>query len=228
MRNAATPSLTWLRHWALLLVLVVGQAQAAIYVGGWDPPFGAPFGNLGWRGIATYDVDDNCIVANGVVTFPSGCGPATVTSAQVEFYDNSDPYKAMVAQLSFTPSMYSLAVSAMQFTAGELSDLETSWSDFVDPAPAADALGVAGVEFALFFTLNDGPRLVGRSCTFSAATHYNYSEEPVCTYKYDTPSDELRFEIKRVPEPGTLALACVALLGLAPRRVRQAMIRRRR
>jgi hypothetical protein len=76
---------------------VLGTAQAALYVGAWDPAFGNPYPNLGWRGSVTVFVPPSCDQAGTTGTvlvnnLPSATGPscngnAQVTSAQVVLYD---------------------------------------------------------------------------------------------------------------------------------------------
>jgi hypothetical protein len=86
-----------------------------------------------------------------------------------------------------------------------------------------------GTEFALFFDLT-GPRLAARNCYHHDYTYLAASYDgPSCTEPFfnDNVSFPPEFTITRVPEPGTLALACLALLMLAPRKVRAALLPRR-
>lgn len=86
-------------RWAVLRCLFAGfvaglalcsTAQAAFVQGDWDPAYGAPFPDLGWRGSAEFQVSAACLaLPNG----PSAVGgPCTATSvvAEVEFYDVAD------------------------------------------------------------------------------------------------------------------------------------------
>jgi len=86
------------------LVAFAGQANAASYVGSWDPAFGDDFPDLGWRGEAVFEIPDACLPqfggANGVYvnfnvlgTNPSNCvdgGGLRIISAEVEFYNVND------------------------------------------------------------------------------------------------------------------------------------------
>lgn len=74
---------------ALALAL---PAQAAFVQGDWDPPYGVPFPNLGWRGSATIDVPLACLGLSGtVVNDTLSCPLMTVVDATVEFYDTALP-----------------------------------------------------------------------------------------------------------------------------------------
>lgn len=221
----------WLRRVAVLSIVVGAPAHAAVYSGIWDPPYGSPFTNLGWRGTATYFVPDTCLPGGTVIVDNySGCGgAAAVTSAQVEFYDTTAGLNPpSIATLVFNPA--SLVVDDLNFVGGQLTGLST-WggSDYVDPTVNLAAYGVgSNTEFTLFFTLADGPRLGWKDCGYYgyATTHYY---EPECSFGTNDivnfPVTD--FTITRIPEPGTLALATLALLGLAPRRVRSGLLPRR-
>ncbi len=218
----------WLRGLAFLSVAATGMANAATYSGIWDPPYGSPFTNLGWRGTATYFVPDTCLPGGtAIVDNATGCGgAATVTSAQVDFYDTTAGINApSIATLIFNPT--SLIVDDLSFVSGQLTDLSTSASNYVDPTANLSAYNVgSATEFTLFFTLADGPRLGWRDCSYYPTTYstYHHSE---CSFgtNDNTQFPVTNFTITQVPEPGTLALASLALLALTPRRVRAKLTR---
>lgn len=76
------------KKWAAALagaLSLCSTAQAAVYVGTWDPAFGADFPDLGWRGSAMVYVPSTCLPAGTVVINNTVClGQALVQSAQVE------------------------------------------------------------------------------------------------------------------------------------------------
>jgi len=232
MNSSLTTSVQrWLRRLAVLSVFVGGSANAAIYTGVWDPPYGSPFTNLGWRGTTDYFVPDTCLpVGTAVIDNFADCGgAATVTAAQVQFYDASvGPSAPTLATLLFNPA--SIVIIDLSFVSGALDNLSTSGSDFELPSADLSAFGVGyATEFSLFFTLGDGPRLEWRDCSYYGERSYtHYPSEPECSFGLNdnVTFPVTDFTITRVPEPGTLALATLALLGFAPRRVRAALTRR--
>jgi hypothetical protein len=205
----------------LLAAAVAGSARAATYSGVWDPAFGAPFTGLGWRGTATFFVPDTCDPSGTAVisNSPLCGGNAIVTSAQVELYNDAAAGDPTVATLTFNPA--SMIIDTMSFVSGQLDQLTTSYSNFVNPPENLSAFGVgSSVEFALFFDISalSGPHLLWRNCVES-------SFEPICTSGInDAAQFPPEFTITSVPEPGTLALVCIGLLGLGTRRGR-AMLR---
>jgi hypothetical protein len=89
---------------AALSLALAAPAQAALVQGDWDPPFGAPFPQLGWRGTATLDVPLACLALSGtIVNDTLSCPLMTVVGATVEFYDLGDlsPVPATVEVLDF-------------------------------------------------------------------------------------------------------------------------------
>ena len=225
--NAASSMLAWLRGLLLLLAVSAGSAHAATYSGVWDPTFGIPFTNLGWRGTAEYFVPNSCVPSGpGIVDVDDSIdcgGGALVTSAQVEFYDTTDSGQSTISTLVFNPS--SFGIGTLRFVSGLLTQLTTTDSNLVNPVENLWAFGVSSTtEFALTFTLG-GPRLFWQDCGgYYASTNYSYE----CSSGWnDSESFPPQFTITLVPEPGTLVLACLALLFLAPRRTRAALWQRR-
>ena len=218
------------------------SAQAAVYTGVWDPPYGAPFGTLttglGWRGTAEFFVPDTCVPAgDAVVINPlpailGGCGgAATVTNAQVELYDVAQAGTPTLATLVFNPA--SFYVGLLQYDGGELEGLLTDFSNLLTTSLAPMFGITSSTQFSLIFTL-DGPRLAWVDCgyggdygdsersSYSTSTHGHGCRGGINS---DAPGYQPEFTISRVPEPGTLALACLGLLAAAPR-VRKLMQRR--
>lgn len=231
MNNTFKSALGWVRHLAVMAAALAGTAHAAVYSGVWDPAYGSPFTGLGWRGTATYFVPDSCEPGGTAIIYnsPTCSGNAAVTSAQVVLYDDTMAGDPPVATLNFTPS--SMVIGTMSFVSGDLKQLTTGVSNYINPTEDLSAFGVgSGVEFALFFDMNEdpalsGPRLLWRDCTcLVAATAYYDNDGPRCVGGInDAAQFPPQFEITRVPEPGTLALVGAAFVVFGGRRVRKAL-----
>ena len=77
---------------ATLVGMGSGAANAAVYTTNWDPLFNPQFFteigvNLGWSGSATIFVDNACVAASTTVSFPNGCGAASLTGYNYTLYD---------------------------------------------------------------------------------------------------------------------------------------------
>lgn len=199
-----TSVLHWMRGLALALTCAAGSANAAVYTGVWDPAYGPPFTNLGWRGTAQYTVPDSCeLSGSGDVDNATACGgAAAVTSALVEFYDESATNQVTLATLVFNPS--TMLVSTLRYLNGNLDQLVTTASNPVFPSVDLSAFGVSStVAFSLQFGLTTGPRLDWTSCA-----------RPQVDCGSGTNSFDPQFSITRVPEPGSMWLSGLALAAL--------------
>jgi hypothetical protein len=190
---------------------VAAPAQAAQYVGQWDPAFGAIFPQLGWRGEATFFVPDACLSINGIVFNGDACsgGGMQLLGAKVEFYklgDESNP--AFQEILNF--NVPSSNVLNVKLASGELTAVDGFFNYFL---PAT--LTIAGGPFSQFSLLFKGDY---------AQMAYIYAppkQEPQSGFSDVNPPDGTPFiKFQRVPEPGTLALVAAAL-GLLTLRARR-------
>lgn len=184
-------------------------AQATLVQGDWDPAYGAPFTNLGWRGTSTIFVPATCLAESGLIANDGvACGLATVVSATVEFYALSDtaPIPATVETLNFTGAteVENLFITAGVVTAFGLNPLSRVASTSV----LADIPGTPGnAFFELDLTvLVDGGLLGTRA--------------DLPWYRFSTDSDEggtnatpASVAFRTVPLPGTLALALAGLFA---------------
>ena len=226
MNAFVSPLLRGFRRLLVLAAVFSGSAQAAVYTGVWDPPYGAPFSNLGWRGAAEFFVPDTCEPSGSGLALniawlplvPGNCsGQAIVTSAEVELF-NLTTYEAVT--LNFNPS--SLRIWAMEYTDGDMTNLATASSNYIDPTVTLGGAFNTNTAFSLFFDIHTGPRLLWRECTGSG-----WHQHCRGGINSDAPGNRPEFIVSRVPEPGTLALACLGLLAFAPRRIRGMLSRGR-
>jgi hypothetical protein len=140
---------------------------AVVYQGEWDPGFGSAFPSMGWRATALLILDDNCASAfaaftgtatSGDLAAVTACGQtlnplggARIESLQVGFYafpgtgPSTDRYEG--ADFTVKPSgscgtsFFSFGsrdcLSWLQFDAGEVVGLQTSFSSWLTLQPGS-------------------------------------------------------------------------------------------
>lgn len=235
------------RATAIAVALVAsGLAQAAKYTGTWDPLYGDPFGTMGWRGQATFELTGDCLLS-GTGLVASTClgaagSTATVVEATVEFYDEADVTKATLATLTWTHPV--VAFKSASFVNGVLSAFE---SDFLDKRADGRMFTIPGghdfggsrdpsaYEFYLEFLGTDA-RLAhlrhvgapGEPAPRSPDCANNSSNLEMCGYSLPDPDTQARGTLMSfaplapIPEPSTYALmlAGLAAVGYVARRRR--------
>lgn len=215
--NPLRKRLLALATFAGLLMALAGPARADYVVGTWDPVYGGPFTNLGWRGTSISDIPSGClalgpvgfVVNNGVA-----CALMTVVSAQVEFYALSDITKTTVETLDFTGSATVASIYLDTLTGGLRGlDLVTTV-----PVLSTSVLAVTGSEQASFSL-----RLVTLSPVAALARLAWFTDSNPSGGSNDERNYPAYVTFSFLPEPGSLALALAALGGLvltARRRLR--------
>ncbi len=217
---------------------MIDQARAAAYVGAWDPLYGAPFTDLGWRGTATFQVplSPPCNTTGVACT-----GGAYVQGAQVTFYDTQGTASTLddtdLATITWsTAELAAELVNALEFdVGGALKYVDTTPFDYKAPTLLAgfDGVGFGGFaqdEFSLQFVIDQevaanalfsGPRLYW---TAVACKDEDEDEDDCRSGSNDVLGNPPQnFTITRVPEPASLALVMAALLaaGATQRRSRK-------
>jgi len=212
------------------LVAFAGQANAASYVGSWDPAFSSAFPDLGWRGEAVFEIPDACLAIDGVYvnsnllnSNPSNCadgGGLKIKSAEVEFYDVSAPNIVLDTLYFVEPS----ATITMEVKDGDLFGVIGAFLTFDSSSiPLISQWGWqgAGATFGLGFVQSPFPGgeyfaqmgwVQYRTCNF-----YSYSfgckQFGVSDLENQSGSSFLTFRQigLEVPEPGSLALLLPAV-----------------
>lgn len=218
----------WGRSLAVLSTLVAltgvaASAQAVSFRKTWDPIFSASFSalvgvNVGWRGEALVFVDDGCVSASTLVSFPDACGSASLQSYELEFYDFDTDAVLGTGSDSAPGTPLFPAVTAISFDVSEIANgIGLNGPILVD---GPFTFGDYGTSFQaeLFFDLDlneevNGPSLVlvpiceGEDCPSSLAND-GETYPPVVTWS-------------QVPVPTPLSLMGLGLLalGLMRRRI---------
>lgn len=179
------------------LLGLTGAAQATLVVGTWDPAYGSPFPNLGWRGTATLSASENCLTFAGTVPNPTvGC-PMNLVEAKVMFYNNSDPL-TVLETLDFTGSSQ---LDSIYVDTGKITGFDLSYTGWVLSSILEAELGGNPAYFALQMSFGGGNETARLAYSADGVTLGGFNE-----------SDAVATVIN-IPEPASYALVLLALAG---------------
>ncbi|MBK6865790.1 MAG: PEP-CTERM sorting domain-containing protein [Ideonella sp.] len=198
-------------------VAAVGSAQAKTYPGAWDPGFGSPFDDLGWKGTGDFYIPDACEASSGWILNSDSCsaGGMSITNVQLSFY-NFDT-DVVVETFALAP----VPIYQMYWNNG-IKGVESGFYAAVTPTNAASmAIAGGGVySFHMRFEYLASPQGAP-----SVQLYYTEgSQNPICVLlencKGSFGQSENLAILTVVPEPATYALMIGGLLvvGAAARR----------
>lgn len=206
-------------------------SNAAVFRGSWDPSFGEPYPDLGYRGFADFFVPDECL--DGTGWFADGsCGDMSLLAATVELYDATlGPSAPTIDTVVFAPPAV---------------DPDPVLGVFVQFDPSTGRNEVVGADTSIFGPqFGSGPGYSGNlwlefvsgqmpiitlldtisaldvvpNGAFLHACLPDENEASLCSTPEVTTTNPGVVTFQRVPEPGSLALVIGALAaGWAARR----------
>jgi len=127
-------------------------SHAITIVGKWDPSFGFPFPDLGWRGEARFFLPNACLALSGWVPNSDSCSDLgmKIISSEVEFYKVSDPTNPAFQEILDFDLPLS-AVDSMRIESGLVTGVNGT---FLYSRPST--LPLAGAPFASFVLFFEG------------------------------------------------------------------------
>ena len=206
---------------ALMTVLGIPSAQAGVWEGAWDPTYGAPFQNLGWRGSANFNIPASppCAI-DGIACLT---GSPYVKGAKVTFYDTRND--ADIAVIDWTTAeLGGVNINALRFQGSNIEQFDTGLFPAKLPSlfPEVDGTDFGNFDvrlFAMSFVIDfdygvdtealySGPLLFWRDASCNVELCPNGRNDLL------DPANRPVLRVTLVPEPASIALLAGALLAL--------------
>lgn len=211
-----------------MLAMAVSSSNAAVFRAIWDPTYGSPFPNLGWNGVAEFQVplSPPCNT-DGIACLGSGPTAAYLKSAYVLFYD--DTTSEPLAEINLTQAELSgVTINSLLFGGGSTpTQLSTGTFPGKQPIPITpfddDPYGgFLSYFFALQFAIDLPYNCDGDVCSFfSGPLLLNRLRGGEYAFNDFVANPPRNFTIVQVPEPASLALLLAGLLAVSTARRRQ-------